>query len=219
VGSTTTGSAGSSASVSNSGSSSQATFNFTIPKGATGATGAQGPQGPQGSTGAQGSQGATGAAGSQGTNGIAATIAVGTVSTGLPGSSASVTNAGSSSSATFNFAIPRGDTGATGEITWKGGWVNSTAYGTNEAVYYSGSSYIAVTNNQNVTPGTDNSKWNIMAAAGAEGGAISSMEDTTISGSVTDMSILAYDNNASKWKDSTTFSGTFASPVLIGGTF
>jgi len=219
VGSTTTGLAGSNASVSNSGSSSQATFNFTIPRGATGATGAQGATGPQGSQGATGPQGPTGAAGSQGSNGTAATITVGTVSTGLPGSSASVTNAGSSSSATFNFAIPRGDTGASGSFTWRGGWSNSTAYGTNEVVYYNGTSYIAVANNQNVRPDTDTTKWNVMAAAGAEGGAISSMEDTQISSSIADMAILAYDSNGTKWKDNNTFSGTFASPVLLGGTF
>ena len=204
VGSTTTGNAGSSATVTNSGSSSSATFNFTIPRGTTGATGAQG---------------ATGSNGSNGAAGAAATIAVGSVSTGLPGSSASVTNAGSSSSATLNFAIPRGDTGATGEITWKGGWSNSTVYGVNEAVYYNGSSYIAVASSQNVTPGSDNSKWNIMAQAGAEGGSISSMSDTTISGSIADMAILAYDSNGTKWKDNNTFTGTFVSPVLLGGTF
>ena len=90
VGSTTTGSAGSNASVSNSGSSSAATFDFTIPRGATGATGAQG------------------------ATGSAATIAIGTVTTGSAGSSATVTNAGSSTAATFNFSIPKGDTGATG---------------------------------------------------------------------------------------------------------
>ncbi len=204
VGSTTTGNAGTNASVTNSGSSSSAVFNFTIPKGDTGATG---------------SQGATGNTGAAGSNGQAATIAVGTVSTGLPGSSASVTNAGSSSSATLNFAIPRGATGATGEITWKGGWSNSTVYGLNEAVYYNGSSYIAVASNQNVTPGSDNSKWNIMAQAGAEGGSISSMADTVISGSISDMAILAYDSNGTKWKDNNVFTGTFASPSLDGGTF
>ena len=219
VGSTTTGSAGSSASVSNSGSSSQATFNFTIPRGNTGATGIQGPQGVQGVQGATGPQGATGAAGSQGTNGTAATIAVGTVTTGLPGSSASVTNAGSSSSATFNFAIPKGATGASGSFTWKGTWSSATVYGTNEVVLYNGTSYIAIANNQNVVPSSDSTKWNIMAQAGAEGGSISSMADTLISGSIADMAILAYDSNGTKWKDNNTFTGTFASPVLLGGTF
>ena len=51
VGTVTTGSAGSSVTVTNSGSSSAATFDFSIPAGATGATGAQGPQGPQGVAG------------------------------------------------------------------------------------------------------------------------------------------------------------------------
>ena len=58
-----------------------------------------------------------------------------------------------------------------------------------------------------------------MAQAGAEGGAISSMEDTDISGSITDMSVLAYDNGATKWKDKSIFTGTFASPQLDGGVF
>ena len=59
-------------------------------------------------------QGATGATGATGPQGSAASIALGTVSTGAAGSSASITNSGSSSAATFNFTIPRGDTGATG---------------------------------------------------------------------------------------------------------
>ncbi len=46
--------------------------------------------------------------------GAAATIAIGTVTTGAAGSSATVTNSGSSSAATFDFSIPRGATGATG---------------------------------------------------------------------------------------------------------
>ena len=59
-------------------------------------------------------KGDTGATGSTGATGTAATIAVGSVTTGSAGSSVTVTNAGSSSAATFNFSIPRGDTGATG---------------------------------------------------------------------------------------------------------
>ena len=85
--------------------------------GSDGSTGDTGPQGPQGSTGPQGPQGATGAAGadgSDGADGAAATIAAGSTTTGAAGSSASVTNVGSSSAATFNFTIPRGDTGAQG---------------------------------------------------------------------------------------------------------
>lgn len=72
------------------------------------ATSLVGPAGATGSAGAAGSTGATGAAGA------AATISVGSVTTGAAGSSAAVTNAGTSSAATFNFTIPRGDTGTAG---------------------------------------------------------------------------------------------------------
>jgi hypothetical protein len=96
VGGTVTGPPGSSATVTNSGSSSAAVFNFSIPRGDVGATGT------------------TGAQGNPGTPGAAATIAVGTTTTGAPGSNASVTNSGSSSAAVFNFTVPRGDVGAQG---------------------------------------------------------------------------------------------------------
>ena len=55
--------------------------------------------------------GLSGAAGVQGPAGAAATIAVGFVTTGLPGSSVVITNTGTASAAVFDFAIPRGDTG------------------------------------------------------------------------------------------------------------
>ena len=68
--------------------------------------------------GAIGATGATGAAGAAGTNGSAATIAVGTVTTGAAGSSAVITNAGTSSAAVFNFTIPRGADGSgSGTVT------------------------------------------------------------------------------------------------------
>ena len=88
IGTTTTGNAGTDASVSNTGTGTAAVLNFTIPRGATGATGPQGatgaagadgndgatgPQGPQGATGntgPQGETGATGATGAQGPQGI-----------------------------------------------------------------------------------------------------------------------------------------------------
>ena len=53
----------------------------------------------------------------QGEKGDAATIAVGTVTTLPYGSSATVTNSGSSSAAVFNFGIPEGQPG-TGSPTW-----------------------------------------------------------------------------------------------------
>lgn len=81
------------------------------PPGEDGADGAPGATGPQGPAGATGPQGPTGPAGSAG---AAATIAVGSTTTGAPGSSAAVVNAGTSSAAVLDFTIPRGDTGATG---------------------------------------------------------------------------------------------------------
>lgn len=58
--------------------------------------------------------GPAGPTGNTGQPGDAATIAVGTVTTGSPGSSVIITNAGNTSSAVFNFTIPRGDVGANG---------------------------------------------------------------------------------------------------------
>jgi hypothetical protein len=59
VGTTTTGPAGGLASVTNSGTSSAAVFNFTVPQGATGPTGPTGPIGPAGPTGPTGPAGTT----------------------------------------------------------------------------------------------------------------------------------------------------------------
>ena len=105
VGTVTTGAAGSSATITNAGTSLAATFNFSIPRGDTGATGA------------------------------AATIAVGTVTTGAPGSSVVVTNTGTSGAAVFDFTIPAGDDGADGSDGVDGQTVlNGTVDPTTEGV-------------------------------------------------------------------------------------
>lgn len=101
VGTVTTGAPGSSATVTNSGTSSAAVLNFSIPQWATGTPGADGD------------------------DGAAATITVGTTTTGAAGTSASVTNSGTSSAAVLNFTIPKGDkwdTGAKG-ADWRN-WVD-----------------------------------------------------------------------------------------------
>lgn len=54
LGTVTTGNAGSNVLITNTGNSSAAVFNFTIPKGDHGDQGPEGPQGPKGDTGAQG---------------------------------------------------------------------------------------------------------------------------------------------------------------------
>jgi len=51
---------------------------------------------------------------SEGPVGPAATVSVGSVTTGEPGTPAAVTNSGTSSAAVFNFTIPQGQTGAEG---------------------------------------------------------------------------------------------------------
>lgn len=55
-----------------------------------------------------------GSAGPTGPAGSAATVSVGTVTTGAPGSMATVTNSGSASAAVLNFTIPQGAAGANG---------------------------------------------------------------------------------------------------------
>lgn len=69
VGTVTTGAEGSQVTITNSGTSSAAVFDFSIPVGATGATGPTGPTGPQGPQGIQGIQGETGDTGPQGPQG------------------------------------------------------------------------------------------------------------------------------------------------------
>jgi microcystin-dependent protein len=144
VGTTTTGAAGANASVTNTGSSSAAVFNFTVPQGIAGT---QGPQGPAGSSGAPGTS---------------ATVAVGTTTTGAPGSNASVTNTGSPNAGIFNFTVPQGLVGAQGPQGTQGtagnpgapgtaasiaaGTTSTGLPGTNASVNNSGSSSAAVFN-------------------------------------------------------------------------
>lgn len=87
---------------------------LTGPQGEQGPQGIQGPQGEQGIQGPQGIPGADGKDGKDGADGAAATISVGSTSTLPAGSSATVTNSGTSSAAVFDFGIPKGDKGDTG---------------------------------------------------------------------------------------------------------
>ena len=115
IGTVETGAAGTSASVTNSGTASAAVFDFIIPKGDKGATGDRGPQGLQGERGLQGLQGPKGNDGAAGAAGAAATIKVGVVTTGAAGTAAKVTNSGTTSAAVLDFVIPQGPKGDKGE--------------------------------------------------------------------------------------------------------
>jgi hypothetical protein len=124
------------------------------PQGATGATGTQGPQGSTGATGSQGPQGnpgTNGAQGNPGAAGAAATISVGSTVTGAEGSSAIVSNSGTSSAAIFNFTIPRGAMGFTGPAgpAGTGGvpWASATSYPVGSVVSNSGNLYVTTTAN------------------------------------------------------------------------
>jgi hypothetical protein len=90
----------------------------------------------------QGPAGADGTNGTNGTNGAAATVAVGTVTTGSPGSSAAVTNTGTSSAAVLAFTIPRGATGSAASVAV--GSVTTGAAGSSATVTNSGSSTAAI---------------------------------------------------------------------------
>lgn len=88
-----------------------ASVNIKGAKGDKGDTGAQGIQGVKGDKGDKGDTGATGAPGA------AASIHIGNVVTGAPGTDVVVTNSGTSSAAVLNFQIPRGTPGADGGVT------------------------------------------------------------------------------------------------------
>jgi len=99
AGTTTTGLPGSFASVVNVGDTTNAVFDFTIPRGDPGVDG-----------------NCTDLC-VNGTNGTSSTVDVGTTTTGPPGSFASVVNVGDTTNAIFDFTIPRGDPGENGTCT------------------------------------------------------------------------------------------------------
>ena len=102
VGSTSTGNAGTNASVTMTDSNNVYTLNFVIPKGEKGDTGAKGDAGVKGQDGAKGA------------DGITPTLKVGTVTTLAAGSNATVTMSKNNNEYTLNFGIPKGNKGDTG---------------------------------------------------------------------------------------------------------
>lgn len=99
VGSTSTGNAGTNASVTMTDNNNVYTLNFVIPKGE---------KGDKGAAGAKGQDGAKGA------DGITPTLRVGTVTTLAAGSNATVTMSENNNVYTLNFGIPKGNKGDTG---------------------------------------------------------------------------------------------------------
>lgn len=70
--------------------------------------------------GPKGDPGTDGANGDDGKDGVSPTVAVGTVTTGNPGTPVSVTNGGTSTNVVLNFRIPKGDKGDKGAKGDKG---------------------------------------------------------------------------------------------------
>lgn len=96
----------------------------------------------KGDTGAQGAAGAAGAQGPAGVQGAA----------GAQG--------------------PAGAAGTNGQgYTWRGAWASGTAYAAYDTVSFSGSSYVAIAASTGITPGTDATKWNLVAQKGDTGAA------------------------------------------------
>ena len=93
LGTVTTGAPGSEAVITVTGTAQDAVLNITLP---------------------QGGQGPAGLPGTNGTPGAAATISIGTITTGAPGSEAAVSNTGTASAAMLAITIPQGAQGTVG---------------------------------------------------------------------------------------------------------
>ena len=75
--------------------------------------------------------------GAAGKDGTAATVAIGTVTTGAAGTSASVTNGGTETNAVLNFVIPQGATGPAGPQGPAGTVPDKTSQLTNDSNFIS----------------------------------------------------------------------------------
>lgn len=104
-----------------------------------------------------------------GRQGDTGTIAVGAVTTGAAGSSASVTNAGTSTAAVFDFAIPRGDPGI--PLVPQGEYDPGTAYAKNRLVSVPGAgSYVSlIDGNVGNSPPSSPAAWMVSAEKGDAG--------------------------------------------------
>jgi hypothetical protein len=173
VGNTTTVGAGGQAAVTNSGTSSAAILNFSIP---------QGVQGPAGTAGAQGT---------------AASVQVGNTMTVPAGTPASVLNGGTTSAAVLNFLIPQGPAGGPGlpgaigpqgpaGINYRSSWLSGTAYNPSDAVSYNNSFWMATAADNGSQPPSSNPNWQLLAAGINNRGAWSSGNSYSINDAVAD---------------------------------
>lgn len=129
--------------------------------------------------------------GSDGADGAAATIAVGTVTTGAAGSSATVTNVGTSSAAVFDITIPKGDTGASGSGS------GDMAAATYDPTAVAGDAFsmgnMAETATKKILTDTERTK-----LAGIASGATANTGDVVGPASATDNAVVRYDGTSGK---------------------
>jgi len=131
---------------------------------------------------------AVGATGPQGPQGVAGQVSTIHGPTGASGS--------------------QGDTGVAGQgFTWRNTWSSANIYNVYDCVYYTdGNSYICIATNVTATPGTDISKWNILAGASIVS-PIYSAATTVIPSPVVGAKVFVSDATAN----------TFGAPYISGG--
>lgn len=129
------------------------------PAGPAGPPGVAGPPGPQGLQGSVGLTGATGPQGAQGPAGVQGPA-------GPMGPSGPIGSTGATGSqGVQGLTGPAGPAG----INFKGAWSSATAYRANDAVSYSGSTYLALATNLAVPPDSSTSAWAVLAQTGSAG--------------------------------------------------
>ena len=164
IGTVTTGSPGSDANVTNSGTAGEAVLDFTIPTGNTVELRISGGYIQWKTAEAETWNNLIEIAD------ITATIGIGTVTTGDPGTDVLVANSGAGKDAVFNFAIPQGIKGVSMRI--RGAWASGASY-VNDATYIdivtlNGSSYACKLSHTsaeaNIPP--DATNWELLSEKG-----------------------------------------------------
>jgi hypothetical protein len=193
------------------------------PAGVAGAQGPAGPVGPMGATGAMGPQGppvsfsggwlttrsyAAGDAVSYGGGSYIALVAnsarqpdvspaywAALAQAGIPGTPGATGAQG-----------PQGTQGPAG-VSYKGAWSPSTGYLTNDAVFYAGSTYLALATSFGTPPDTTPSAWALLTQAGSVGA-------TGPAGTAATVSVGTVTTAAAGTQASVTNSGTSSAAVL-----
>lgn len=123
--------------------------------------------------------------GNQVNNYAQSTVNIGTTTTLMGGTSATVSNSGTSTNAILNFGIPQGIQGDTGQgFTYIGNFNAYYNYVPYDVVFYNGSSYVCIVATVNNYP-SNSTYWSLIAQQGIQGiqGNTGSKGDTGATGS------------------------------------